>query len=255
VKLPRRNSEAELDAFIDVCDRIGGFDGHLSGPERIDGYITALVCAATAVPFDEWIEKMAGDAFERAFADPEDRRHAERTIQARRAAIEDQLDPEALYAAPDALRLSPLIFPWGAEERERLVSEGKVPAEHAQGLVTGAEWAEGFGAALEDYAGAWPDGDDAEDQAYAESLGLQVLVLRLPEASDELRNHVRAVYGDAGADRDRLIDDACFAVQDLRLWIVDHAPKPATRRVDKTPGRNDPCHCGSGRKFKKCHGA
>ncbi|MCR4294545.1 MAG: SEC-C metal-binding domain-containing protein [Elusimicrobia bacterium] len=20
-------------------------------------------------------------------------------------------------------------------------------------------------------------------------------------------------------------------------------------------GRNDPCHCGSGKKFKKCHGA
>ncbi len=24
--------------------------------------------------------------------------------------------------------------------------------------------------------------------------------------------------------------------------------------VDKTPGRNDPCHCGSGRKYKHCHG-
>lgn len=21
----------------------------------------------------------------------------------------------------------------------------------------------------------------------------------------------------------------------------------------KTPGRNDPCHCGSGRKYKQCH--
>ncbi len=25
-------------------------------------------------------------------------------------------------------------------------------------------------------------------------------------------------------------------------------------RVDSTPGRNDPCHCGSGKKFKHCHG-
>jgi len=24
--------------------------------------------------------------------------------------------------------------------------------------------------------------------------------------------------------------------------------------VEKTPGRNDPCHCGSGKKYKKCHG-
>jgi preprotein translocase subunit SecA len=28
-----------------------------------------------------------------------------------------------------------------------------------------------------------------------------------------------------------------------------------TRRVDETVGRNDPCPCGSGKKFKKCHGA
>jgi preprotein translocase subunit SecA len=25
-------------------------------------------------------------------------------------------------------------------------------------------------------------------------------------------------------------------------------------RVDKTPGRNDPCFCGSGKKYKLCHG-
>lgn len=25
--------------------------------------------------------------------------------------------------------------------------------------------------------------------------------------------------------------------------------------VAKQPGRNEPCHCGSGKKFKKCHGA
>jgi preprotein translocase subunit SecA len=25
-------------------------------------------------------------------------------------------------------------------------------------------------------------------------------------------------------------------------------------RVDKTPGRNEPCYCGSGKKFKLCHG-
>jgi preprotein translocase subunit SecA len=25
-------------------------------------------------------------------------------------------------------------------------------------------------------------------------------------------------------------------------------------RVDKTPGRNQPCYCGSGKKFKLCHG-
>jgi SWIM/SEC-C metal-binding protein len=30
-------------------------------------------------------------------------------------------------------------------------------------------------------------------------------------------------------------------------------PEPA--RAPQLPGRNEPCHCGSGKKFKKCHGA
>ena len=30
--------------------------------------------------------------------------------------------------------------------------------------------------------------------------------------------------------------------------------KPEPIRVQKTPGRNDPCPCGSGKKFKNCHG-
>jgi preprotein translocase subunit SecA len=35
----------------------------------------------------------------------------------------------------------------------------------------------------------------------------------------------------------------------------DHAPQEPFRRSAPKLGRNDPCHCGSGRKFKKCHGA
>ncbi|CAM2994227.1 PBPRA1643 family SWIM/SEC-C metal-binding motif protein [Vibrio rarus] len=30
--------------------------------------------------------------------------------------------------------------------------------------------------------------------------------------------------------------------------------KPKTQRFEKTPQRNDPCSCGSGKKYKKCCG-
>ena len=30
--------------------------------------------------------------------------------------------------------------------------------------------------------------------------------------------------------------------------------RPETIVIEKTPGRNDPCSCGSGKKFKKCCG-
>ena len=39
--------------------------------------------------------------------------------------------------------------------------------------------------------------------------------------------------------------------------VVEEPPVVAQRRVteNETIGRNDPCWCGSGKKFKKCHGA
>ena len=34
-----------------------------------------------------------------------------------------------------------------------------------------------------------------------------------------------------------------------------HAPQEPVRNKLKDVGRNDPCPCGSSKKFKKCHGA
>ncbi len=251
---PRDNSDAEIDAFTTVCERLGGFDDRV-WPEWADGYLTALAAGPRALSFEEWLPRMAGDAFERAFADPADRAMAETALKARAAVLADQLDAEALFDDPDRLRLSPLMSAWDEAARADAMRENAMSADDAAELVTGGQWADGFFAALEDFAADWvatPDDDEAA--LFAELLG-QVQALRLAEGSEALREHLQATYGEAGADRERLVDEACYAVQDLRLWWVDHAPRPATRRVDKTPGRNDPCPCGSGRKFKKCHGA
>jgi preprotein translocase subunit SecA len=35
----------------------------------------------------------------------------------------------------------------------------------------------------------------------------------------------------------------------------DHPPVTPYRREEPKVGRNDPCFCGSGKKYKKCHGA
>jgi uncharacterized protein YecA (UPF0149 family) len=32
------------------------------------------------------------------------------------------------------------------------------------------------------------------------------------------------------------------------------APPPAAKREADKVGRNDPCPCGSGKKYKRCHG-
>lgn len=37
--------------------------------------------------------------------------------------------------------------------------------------------------------------------------------------------------------------------------LLKETPKTEPVKVAKEPGRNDPCPCGSGKKFKKCCGA
>ena len=48
---------------------------------------------------------------------------------------------------------------------------------------------------------------------------------------------------------------ALWAVYDLRELWRSIGPKVEQVRKEAGPGRNDACPCGSGKKFKKCHGA
>jgi hypothetical protein len=66
-----------------------------------------------------------------------------------------------------------------------------------------------------------------------------------------LRELVEAYERLAGA----LPDDLRAHVDDLTgIWNADRAPAPRPRATSSTKiGRNDPCPCGSGKKYKRCH--
>jgi uncharacterized protein len=49
--------------------------------------------------------------------------------------------------------------------------------------------------------------------------------------------------------------DAIWAVYDLRALWRNFGPRVPTLHKLAVPGRNDPCACGSGKKYKKCCGA
>lgn len=57
-------------------------------------------------------------------------------------------------------------------------------------------------------------------------------------------------------ERHRHTEHAEFRKHEGRWYYYDSEfPAPETiRREGEKLGRNDPCHCGSGKKFKKCHG-
>jgi uncharacterized protein YecA (UPF0149 family) len=49
-------------------------------------------------------------------------------------------------------------------------------------------------------------------------------------------------------DRSAMTSDEIDAEKDL----LDSTPPVEPIKADDTPGRNDPCPCGSGKKYKKC---
>ena len=106
--LPPDSSEAELQAFDTTCERLAGFADEINF-ESIDGFLTALAAGPSLPEPEDWLPAMCGDAFERAFADPEDQAQALRSLQARLQVLRRQLEPEVLLDRPEEMRLLPLM--------------------------------------------------------------------------------------------------------------------------------------------------
>ncbi len=251
--------EAPLDlaiaAFDMICRRLAGFDDTID-TEWADGYLTALAAGPRRVEIDEWLPLMLGDNFDRAFADPADVHLARAALMQRLNELRQDLDPECLLDNPDTVTLAPLMQVWDDEARARVVEEGHATAEEVAKAQTGAAWAEGFFSAVDDFADDWPipEADDELADTFT-ALCETIAALGWDPASERFINFAKAGWKDADPSRDELIDEACFAVQDLRVYWLDHGLKHEPIRLEPKVGRNDPCPCGSGKKFKKCHGA
>jgi uncharacterized protein len=251
------NTEADLDRLQGLCERLAGFDERVS-LEWLDGAMTALAAGPRPRPLVEWRDRLLGDAWSRAISDPEDERASTAILDARWRVLLRQLDPELLMDAPDELRLAPVMLEWTDEDKAALVADGTIAAgsEDEEIPLTGEVWTHGFLDVVELFKDDWTDPADPESDdalAYEECLArIALLGVHDPEELAKARDEL---FPEETLERDDLIQEALYACQDLRCYWVQNAPRPETRRVEPQPGRNDPCPCGSGKKFKKCHGA
>ena len=114
-----------------------------------------------------------------------------------------------------------------------------------------AIWAAGFDEALR----CFPSLTKSADDSVAELLG--ILYRHVPPQTDEEREFIAMLDRERPLSTlDEAIDDLVSAVADL--WEMTRPARYAVqtvRRPQAKVGRNDPCPCGSGRKFKLCHGA
>ena len=157
------------------------------------------------------------------------------------------LDDDRAYA-PEVMDVRGAIASLPPEERED-IEASEIPS-FAQ------VWALGFMFAVENWPEEWAAPKD-KDAAKWHDLSLEAVVALTEDDDAQPTLSALSEDGPPSVSEERLnaYGEALWAVYDLReIWRnigprVQQVVKPAT------PGRNDACSCGSGKKYKKCCGA
>jgi uncharacterized protein len=246
------------DAEIETLEsRLAAIDPDESmAVEELDGFFAALACCPEPIPRDEWLPLVLGDS-PRA-----------------RAALAGEGDDATLLRLVERHRVAVAAMLYDGE------GFAPVLAYDEDGRAWGNAWAIGFARGMSLRPDAWAPLDD--DDEFADALDP---VMRLvadaqqdgdeDEDDDDGDDRGRRDDGDrddddrdrfdeawepiADDEREGVIHEMLDGVQDVYDFFRDAREKalapPTLRREGAKVGRNDPCPCGSGRKYKQCHGA
>ncbi|RZI85453.1 MAG: YecA family protein [Rubrivivax sp.] len=247
-------TDDDIAALESWCERLSEHTPQVA-PDWVDGYLTALVCGPRAVSPSEYLTLMFGESLMHVLNKADDFETFMGLLMRRWNALADELRPERLIDEPDEIHLNPLMSEYPQDEIAEKVAEGLITDEQAMGLQTGGGWARGFGQAMLDFEDDWEVFEEGTAEFEVVDFNVRAVMSLTQTQREALRTFCEQAYGEAELSRDDLIAQAMLAVQDLRLFWLQHQPKNMPVRNDDKTGRNDPCPCGSGLKFKKCCGA
>jgi uncharacterized protein len=239
----------DFDAQDAVLDALREHDEEIPQWEFCEGFLAALVCSRRAIAPDEYWPVLLGDDFNPVahmeFVWRWRRRWAE--VAAALDAPVETLDDERTYQ-PEVLDTRGGVLALPQAERGA-IDLAALPA-------SAQVWALGFMYAVETWPDDWvPPRDREAAQMLDGALGAIVTL-----TGDDTGTPSVCLVAQDGApsvSQERLDDfgAAIWAVYDLRQLWKSLGPRTETLRKAPEPGRNDPCPCGSGKKYKKCHGA
>jgi uncharacterized protein len=199
--------------------------------EELDGFIAGLLICPETIPPGEWFAAAFG-LQGRGSSTFESIDHANEVL----ALVMDYYNGIAAVLARHPELYSPLF-----------------PVDARNGDVIWELWIEGFAAATNlrrSSFDAYADGDD--DIAIAATGMMALIGASLDEDADP------ADLAEIGGRAPELIKEWIVTLYQYRLT----AQKPASFEDQPNPfaglqkvGRNDPCPCGSGKKYKRCCGA
>jgi len=234
--------DAELDAL-----RAG--DEEIPQWEFCEGFLAALVCSRRPIAAEEYWPVLLGDSFRPA-------EHMEFVWRWRRRWNEvlvaldapvETLDDERTYQ-PELLDTRGAVLSLPENER----GDTDLASLPAYGQV----WALGFMYAVETWPEDWLPPREREAAQMLDGALTAIVAL----TDDDTGKPSLSMFSEDGRPSvsERRLDDlgaAIWATYDLRQLWKSLGPRTEALRKAPEPGRNDPCPCGSGKKYKKCHGA
>ncbi|HEY0825184.1 MAG TPA: UPF0149 family protein [Ramlibacter sp.] len=239
----------DFDALDGELDLMREQDEEIPQWEFCEGFLAALVCMRREVPPDEYWPVLLGEDFRPM-------EHMEFVWRWRRRWQEiafalDQpvevLEDERTYH-PEALDTRGAILSLPPGER----FEGDLANLPAYAQV----WALGFMYAVESWPEEWEPPRDPEAADMLDAALEDIVALTEGDTGEPAVSMYRE-DGPPSVSNERLdtLASAIWAVYELRQLWRSLGPRVDPLRKPAEPGRNDPCPCGSGKKYKKCHGA
>jgi uncharacterized protein len=213
-------NDAELDELADLLAATPEPLQPLDVP-MLDGYLAGVLVQPRLVPVEEWLPPLF-DFERRALPEGTDAAWLARTralIERRHQALNADISEHGFF--------DPVIV-----DVEQLPPASEYDAAQSPSARALQPWLAGFDWALE----CFPELEDGADEKAAAALE------RL--ADTNLPDDIDAAIG-------RVVDAT------VDLWDATAPQRYAVatiRRETPKVGRNDPCPCGSGKKFKSCHG-
>mgnify|MGYP003455159509 FL=1 len=230
-------NDAELDELADLL---------AATPEplqpldvlMLDGYLAGVLVQPRIVAADEWLPAVF-DLERRALPETADAAWRSRTV----ALIERRRDALNAAISEDGF-FDPVIV-----DVDHLPPASEYDAVQSPVSRALLPWAAGFQWAQE----CFPELEDTADDAVGAALAR--IYRHLPPGDDD-----KALV--AALDRDLPLKDLDTGLEDIvnatvELWDLTSKQRFAVatiRRDGPKVGRNDACPCGSGKKFKACHG-
>ena len=237
------SSESPLDdQEIALGEALDAIEGMLLS--ELDGYLAGIRVCPETIPPEEWLPQVWTIEFDAA----EDAEDGEDGDADAAAAAEPAPAPDAATIA----RLSELVMARFERIGEELSGpDGYLPIfdiDARDNEVLWLFWIEGFNRALALRPSAWDPMLEAGSSAQEALAAILAMTAIAAEDCDLPAEDIAEIEASAPD----LIGEC---VEALYAWRTNPIAAAGPAKKGPKVGRNDPCPCGSGKKFKKCCGA